>query len=164
MRFITILPSVFTTIALAAPFTIDTRADDNCTPISYTLTDYTLVTSPDSASVNFNLKSSFADGTGVEDAVQGGASCNASGAQLPNNNVCDVADRRLLFDLRGPQDQAYYQVTHTWTCNGATWISGTPVKVDPLICSFAGSTCTCTGGPMTFAPQNVRKICNSPSC
>jgi hypothetical protein len=24
----------------------------------------------------------------------------------------------LLFDLRGPQDQAYYQVTHTWTCNG----------------------------------------------
>jgi hypothetical protein len=186
MRSSTIISALFISVGLAAP-TLSIRADEECTPIAYQISDYELVTSSGSASVNFNFQSTFANASSVVDSVQNGAHCTATGSTVPNSNECDVANRRLLFDLRGPQDQAYYQITHTWTCNGyvfstpifdlapflyiyantsysATWLSGNAVKIEPLNCRVEGSERICTGGPMTFAPQNVRRICGTPTC
>jgi hypothetical protein len=119
MRFSTIFTILLPSVVLAAPAVLSARADEPCAPMSYTLRDYTLVTSVSSAYVNFNFQSSFAPGAAVEDAVVRGANCNASGTpELPNNNVCGVDDRKLLFDLRAAQNSARYQVTHTWVCNG----------------------------------------------
>jgi hypothetical protein len=163
MRFFTIISALFTSVGLAAP-TLSVRTDEDCTPSAYHISGYELVISPGSASVNFNFQSEFADVGGIEDSVQNGAHCTAIGNTIPNSNECEVANRRLLFDLRGPQDQAYYQVTHTWTCNGATWMSGNAVRVEPLDCRVEGNDRICTGGPLTFAPQNVRRICSTPTC
>jgi hypothetical protein len=110
----TILTLLSATVVLSAP---TARDDSACTPVSYTLSDYVLTTSPSSGIVDFNLKSFFSVGNGP-DPVQYGAHCHGSGASVPNSNECDVAGRHLLFDLRGPQEQAYYQITHTWACNG----------------------------------------------
>ncbi|KAI4616341.1 uncharacterized protein J4E87_008854 [Alternaria ethzedia] len=157
------LAMAFAAVAVAAPASLAVRGDEGCIPVSYTISDYKLVTSATSGSVDFNFKSSFSGG-GNDDPVQNGVHCGGSGASVPNNNECQVADRRLLFDLRGPQDQAYYQISHSWTCSGNQWISGTAVKIDSLNCHTDGDKRVCTGGPQTFAPQNVRKICNSPQC
>jgi hypothetical protein len=43
-------------------------------------------------------------------------------------------------------------------------MSGSAVKVEPLNCYQDGSKKVCTGGPITFTPQNVRKICGTPTC
>lgn len=111
------LAMVFAAVAVAAPASLAVRGDEGCIPVSYTISDYKLVTSATSGSVDFNFKSFFSVG-GNDDPVQNGVHCGGSGASVPNNNECQVADRRLLFDLRGPQDQAYYQISHSWTCSG----------------------------------------------
>lgn len=103
--------------AIATPV-VNVRDDAACAPTSYTISDYTLTTSPSSGTVAFTFKSNFSDSGDIVDTVQAGAYCSASGASLPNANACEVPRRRLLFDLRGPQEQAYYQITHTWTCEG----------------------------------------------
>jgi hypothetical protein len=113
----TILTAVLPAIALAAPTAVSVRAE-SCAPNSYTISDFTLSTSATSAYLDFNFKSSFASDVGIVDTVISGANCHADGASIPNANECRVADRKLLFDLRAPQDQARYQITHTWTCNG----------------------------------------------
>jgi hypothetical protein len=118
MRFNTITTLLLPSVILAAPAALDARADDACAPTSYTLSDFRLVTSSSTATVDFNFKSTFANTTGIEDSVTSGANCYVTGASIPNNNVCDVADRKLLFDLRAPQDEARYQITHTWVCDG----------------------------------------------
>jgi hypothetical protein len=118
MRLITITALLLPSVILAAPVSLDARADESCAPTSYTLSDFTLTTSSSAASVDFNFRSSFANATGIEDSVTSGANCYATGVSIPNNNVCDVADRKLLFDLRAAQDKARYQITHTWVCNG----------------------------------------------
>lgn len=165
MRFTPLTTLLLPSAILAASSNLVTRAGDElCAPTSYTLSDYVLVTSASSAYLNFNFKSAFADTTIVTDPVIGGASCVADGSTIPNSNECRVNGRRLLFDLRAPQDQAYYQITHTWTCNSATWMSGNAVKIDPINCNDYDGTRVCSGGPQTFAPQNVRKICGSPTC
>jgi hypothetical protein len=107
-----------TTTILAAPAPLSVRATDPCAPTSYTLSAFTLTTSPSFASVAFTFTSSFASTLNISDAVVSGATCSASGASLPNTNVCDVADRKLLFDLRSAQEGARYQITHTWACDG----------------------------------------------
>jgi len=43
-------------------------------------------------------------------------------------------------------------------------MSGNAVKLDPLSCHTEADKRVCTGGPQTFAPQNVRKICSTPTC
>ncbi|CAG5145129.1 uncharacterized protein ALTATR162_LOCUS1658 [Alternaria atra] len=163
MLFSIILSAVFVTAAMTAPASLDGRGDEDCVPISYTISNYKLVTSPTSGSVDFTFKSFFPMAN-VDDPVQAGAHCSGSGASVPNNNECQVSNRRLLFDLRGPQDQAYYQISHSWTCFGNQWMSGNAVKVDSLDCHNEGDERVCTSGPQTFAPQNVRKICNLPQC
>lgn len=104
--------------ALALPSNVYPRAEPHCAPASYTLSAYTLTTSPTAAHVDFTFRSHFANTTGITDSVMSGAQCEASGPTIPNNNECRVETRRLLFDLRGPQEQAYYQITHTWVCDG----------------------------------------------
>jgi hypothetical protein len=117
MLFETLTAIILPGIALAAPTGVSVRSEP-CAPTSYTISDFTLSTSTTSAYLDFNFKSSFASTTGIEDAVISGANCHADGASIPNANQCSVADRKLLFDLRAPQDKARYQITHTWTCNG----------------------------------------------
>ncbi|KNG52218.1 hypersensitive response inducing protein 1 [Stemphylium lycopersici] len=184
MRPTTLIPLVLAPCATAiATPAVNARDDAACAPISYTISNYTLTTSPSSGTVAFTFKSNFSDSGDIIDAVQNGACCSASGASVPNANACDVPGRRLLFDLRGPQEQAYYQITHTWTCEGfscfwsvfyepelihlcdrSTWMSGNAVKIDPLTCHTEGETRICTGGPLTVTPQNVRRICATPNC
>ena len=118
MHLTSTLFSVFASAAMAVPAAFNIRDDDACAPASYTISDYTLTISPTSGSVDLNFKSTFPSPATITDAVQNGAHCSASGASVPNSNECQVANRRLLFDLRGPQEQAYYQITHTWSCNG----------------------------------------------
>jgi hypothetical protein len=43
-------------------------------------------------------------------------------------------------------------------------MSGNAVKVEPLNCSNDGDKKVCIGSPLSFAPQNVRKICGTPTC
>ncbi|CAI9636076.1 hypothetical protein GT037_001100 [Alternaria burnsii] len=164
MYFSNILPVAFTAAAIAAPTTMNGRGEEGCVPTSYTISDYKLVTSPTSGSVDFTFKSVFPTGSTIDDPVQVGAHCSGSGTSVPNSNECQVANRRLLFDLRGPQDEAYYQITHSWTCSGNQWLSGNAIKVDSLECHNEGDKRVCTGEPQTFAPQNVRKVCNLPQC
>lgn len=118
MYFSNILPVVFAAAAIAAPTTMNGRGEEGCVPTSYTISDYKLVTSPTSGRVDFKFKSVFPTGSTIDDPVQAGAHCSGSGTSVPNSNECQVANRRLLFDLRGPQDEAYYQITHSWTCSG----------------------------------------------
>ncbi|KAG9191867.1 hypothetical protein G6011_10601 [Alternaria panax] len=150
----------FATVAMAAPDSFDSRGDEGCIPISYTISDYKL---GKSWLVEFAFKSIFPTDN-VDDSVQASTHCGGSGVTVPNNNECQVSNRRLLFDLRGPQEQAYYQISHSWTCRSNQWMSGNAVKVDSLDCYNDGDERVCTSGPQTLAPQNVRKICNSPRC
>jgi hypothetical protein len=118
MHFFGVLSMVFAAAAMAVPASLDVRNDEGCVPVSYTISDYKLVTSAIFGSVDFKLKAFFSTSGNINDPVQDGAHCSGSGVSVPNNNECQVADRRLLFDLRGPQDQAYYQISHTWSCSG----------------------------------------------
>jgi hypothetical protein len=134
MRFTSILSAVFATAIMAAPTIVEIRGDETCAPVSYTISDYVLTTGPGTGSVDFNMKSFFSVDNNV-DPVQYGAHCHAAGSSVPNSNECDVANRRLLFDLRGPQEQAYYQITHTWTCNGYVFDLSLNFHSPSFICS-----------------------------
>lgn len=113
-----VISLLFSASALATSSTLDARADNDCGPQSYSLSDYVLVTSPNYAYLDFNFKSTFANITAIVDAVTSGVNCGVEGFFIPSSNECRTPDRKLLFDLRKPQDQAAYQITHTWTCNG----------------------------------------------
>ena len=119
MLFTTIATLLLAATAFAAPTAVESRAD-NCAPTSYTIPDFWLsIAAGVGANVSFNVKSTFADMNGIEDAVTTGPLCHAEGRPtLPNSNACLVPFRRLLFELRAPQDKARYQITHTWICNG----------------------------------------------
>ncbi|KAF2850534.1 hypothetical protein T440DRAFT_396639 [Plenodomus tracheiphilus IPT5] len=161
--------SILTTLLLSTttfglPSPLLPNAEDSCTPTSYTLSAYTLSISPTSAQVSFTLRSNFTNTSAIVDSVINGAQCTAAGSVIPNNNECEVDNRKLLFDLRGPQEEAYYQISHTWACGGSTWMSGTPLKVGPLACVDEGTARTCSSDTQTFVPQNVRKICGAPQC
>lgn len=121
MLFTTLATGLLATVALAAPTALEVRAT-SCAPTSYTLTGFSLTTAAGFAAVDFDLKSTFADATGITDSVANGSHCAAQGKTIPNSNACDAPARKLLFDLRGPQNTAHYQITHTWVCNGyVTW-------------------------------------------
>jgi hypothetical protein len=122
MKLITTIAVLLPTTIMASPSALTARAGDElCAPTLYTLSNYVLVTSDASAYLSFNFKSEFPSGTPAQDPVQSGFVCDAVGPVIPNNNVCNingVKNRELLFDLRAPQDQSHYQITHTWACNG----------------------------------------------
>jgi hypothetical protein len=52
--------------------------------------------------------------------------------------------------------------------NGATWMSGTDVKIDAHYCvtSDNGNVKKCAADTLTVQPlpQNVRQICGTPTC
>jgi hypothetical protein len=122
MKFFNTIAIFFPAAITAAPSALTTRAGDElCAPTSYTLSDYVLVTSNASASVSFKFESEFALNAPTEDLVQDGLTCDASGPVIPNTNECTATGgktRKVLFDLRAPQDQSRYQISHTWSCNG----------------------------------------------
>ncbi|KAF1913320.1 hypothetical protein BDU57DRAFT_351397 [Ampelomyces quisqualis] len=161
MRFSTIVTLLLPTAILAAPTVLEARAAESCAPSSYTLSKFNLQTSDTVGKVNFEFKSQFANATAVKDAIIKGVTCQAEGPVLPNSgNVCGT-EFGLQFDLRAPQDKAHYQITHSWHCNDALWMSGNDVTIDPLECSEADGLRTCTSpGPQTIVPQNVRLVCS----
>ncbi|KAH7382524.1 hypothetical protein DE146DRAFT_623258 [Phaeosphaeria sp. MPI-PUGE-AT-0046c] len=166
MRYSTIIIGLLSTIALAAPTALEVRAEP-CAPTSYTLSDFTLETSSTYGKVNFKFQSVFASATGIDDSVMtNGSVCHGEGSSVPNNNVCSAPDRKLLFDLRAEQNSPRYQITHTWVCNGQTWMSGNDVTIEPssLDCNESSGVRKCTASSQTFMPQNVRRICNAPRC
>ncbi|KAL5119431.1 hypothetical protein ACEQ8H_002700 [Pleosporales sp. CAS-2024a] len=162
-----LLPSFITLVlpalALPAPaILLGCAAAQSCAPTVYTLSNFTLSTLP-AASVTFNFQSTFADSADIDDAVIAGAVCHAEGTSIPNNNECNVPNRKLLFDLRAAQEEAHYQITHTWVCNGTTWMSGTDVAVNLNTCTTTNNVTVCKD-PQEFVPQNVRQICSTPTC
>jgi hypothetical protein len=106
---------------IAAPSALQARSGDElCAPTSYFLSDYVLYTSSVFSYVQFSFRSEFAPDALIEDIVQSGLDCEAADTVIPNNNECSIENvktRKLLFDLRAPQDQAHYQISHTWVCN-----------------------------------------------
>lgn len=167
MRFTTALLAVLPAVAFTLPNDLTARQVEPCAPTGYTLSDFTLVTSSTSAYLNFNFKSTFANvgSTVITDTVTTGSNCQADGPRIPNNNVCSAPNRNLLFDLRGPQDTAHYQITHTWQCNGKQWMSSNDVTVGTLNCNTVDGVRTCAGpigGAQQITPQNVRQIPGRP--
>ncbi|PSN69253.1 hypothetical protein BS50DRAFT_336804 [Corynespora cassiicola Philippines] len=160
---------VLPTLLLASPTPLVPRQDDACAPTSYTITNYsyTAVSGKD-AHLSFDFQPNFSDPSIISDPVGASTSCtiDAPSGTIPNSNECSSPGRSLLLDLRAPQEQAYYQITHTWGCNGQEWMSGTAVKIQPLQCeqSAEAGSMLCASEAQTFAPQNVRKICWTPNC
>ncbi|KAF2019296.1 hypothetical protein BU24DRAFT_489288 [Aaosphaeria arxii CBS 175.79] len=156
-----LLPS----LALSSPLL--TRQTSPCAPTSYTITNYLYTTSPSSgATVHFTFQSHFPDPSLIQDAVSSPTSCDAKSPDgtIPNSNAC-TADRRLLFDLRGPQERGEWQVSHSWRCDGQEWMASTPVKFEPLNCAATeegGSICS--SPDVVVTPLNVRRICGGPTC
>jgi hypothetical protein len=122
MLFSTLTTVLFSSVALAAPAALEARAE-NCAPTTYTLSEFSAAFFDNFAAVDFTIKSSFADVNGIDDPVTGSSNCRAEGASIPNSNECNAPGRKLLFDLRGPQNTAHYQITHTWVCNGYVCLS-----------------------------------------
>ncbi|KAF2180523.1 hypothetical protein K469DRAFT_714505 [Zopfia rhizophila CBS 207.26] len=178
MHYLTFTALLLPALSFASPLTA--RQNPACTPTSYDITDYvytettdTANPDADSAHINFSFSSHFVVGAPVVDPAQGSVSCDAnssdgSGGSVPNENECSSGRRNFYFALRGPQERADFQLIHSWQCEGHEWMSSTPHRVDPLNCSDSTegtvTTRTCTGGPDTFAPQNVRQICSTPTC
>ncbi|KAF2746346.1 hypothetical protein M011DRAFT_459479 [Sporormia fimetaria CBS 119925] len=154
------------TLALTSP--LHTRQSSPCVPTSYTISNYQYTTSASTgARILFNFNSAFSNPSIITDPASTGATCDASdpSGSIPFSNECSTGRRNLMFDLRGPQERAEFQIIHSWRCNGQEWLSSTPHKINPLDCTTdAEGKTTCSSGPNSFAPQNVRRICNTPTC
>jgi hypothetical protein len=177
MLFKALITLLLTSIAFAAPL-LSTRAIEPCAPNLYTLSHFNLTTSPTSALVDFNFIALYPSNAGIEDPVSQlhnpysshtyfpqvmlGTKCHAEGTTIPNNNVCSAPNRRLLFDLRGPEETAHYQITHTWKCNGEEWMSGNDLTIGPLECHVVNGERMCSLFELNFRPQNVRKVAGGP--
>jgi hypothetical protein len=110
-------------IALAAPTTLSARQDAACTPTSYTISQfkYTTDASSSNPTVHFDFKSTFSNPSVISDASSSGATCDSTGATLdsfPNETTCSTGRTNLLYGLRARVDQASFQITHQWQCNG----------------------------------------------
>ncbi|KAF2242915.1 hypothetical protein BU26DRAFT_438005 [Trematosphaeria pertusa] len=170
MRYLKLASLLLPAASLAAPTSLSARQDPACAPTSYAIADFTYTTGPSSSSphVSFNFQSFFSNPAIINDPSSAGATCDADGESVdafPMETECSTGRVNLMFDLRAPVDQANFQIIHTWHCNGQTWMSSTPHKIDPVNCdgSDDGAT-TCTSASGTFAPQNVRQICSTPTC
>ncbi|KAJ4337772.1 hypothetical protein N0V95_008251 [Ascochyta clinopodiicola] len=166
MLFTTIASLLFPVVIMAVPAQKPAPGDDKCTPVSYILTDYTLTRSPSFAFVSFNIESTYTVDSQHDDAVESGANCEADGADLGNDNECNIAGERtsnLVFDVKGSTGDANYRITHHWKCNNGTWASTNDIQLPPLDCNAIedgkdGETVTCHSNPIIFTPQNARKV------
>ncbi|KZM20540.1 uncharacterized protein EKO05_0011093 [Ascochyta rabiei] len=171
MLFTTVAALLFPVTILAVPAQKPAAGDDKCTPVSYILSDYTLTRSPSFAFVSFNIESAFTVDSPYDDAVESGANCEADGADLGNDNECNIAGERtdkLVFDVKGSTGDASYRITHNWKCNNATWASVNDIQLPPLDCNAIedgkdGETVTCHSKPIIFTPQNIRKLSSKDS-
>ncbi|KAJ8110191.1 hypothetical protein OPT61_g6901 [Boeremia exigua] len=169
MRFAT-FPALLFPIAITAvaiPAGKPAAGDDQCLPVSYILSEYTLSRSSHYNYVSFNLQSSYTVDTHADDEVQAGANCEADGVEIhSNDNKCNIAGQKvdnLVFDLKDGSDDPSYRIHHEWQCNGATWTSVNEIELPPLDCETIednkdGKSIKCTSKPIIFAPQNARKL------
>ncbi|KAF2275676.1 uncharacterized protein EI97DRAFT_378818 [Westerdykella ornata] len=164
-----LLPLLLPTLTLSSP--LSPRQPNPCIPTSYTITDFHYTSSPSSgAHIAFTFHSSFPDLSIIDDAAASttGTLCEANsapGTPIPNSNVCVTGRRNLVFELRGSQERADFQVVHGWRCGGQEWLSSTHRKIDPLSCSLdVAGTLRCTSTQNSFQPENVRRICATPTC
>lgn len=122
MLFTAIITLLLSVVALALPAVLEARADNSCVPSNYTIAGFNIKTMVDAtdltATVGFNFKSHFADLTDITDVIANGTTCTAVGAPIPNSNTCNDGQRKLLWDLREPEEKTHYQIAHTWVCNG----------------------------------------------
>lgn len=120
MRLLTPLLTLIPALSLAAPF--ETRQAEPCAPTSYTITNFKYTAGPSGApaQILFNFKSAYADTSIIDDPSLAGATCNATATdgQIPNETECSTGRANLIFDLRAPQQNADFQVPHSWHCNG----------------------------------------------
>ena len=111
---------LFPVLCLAAP--LETRQVDPCAPTSYTITNFQYTAGPSgtTAQIIFDFKSAYTDVSFIDDASIAGATCNATAAdgQIPNETECSTGRANLFFDLRAPQQNADFQIPHSWHCNG----------------------------------------------
>ena len=122
MLFTTIAALLFPVAILAVPAGKPAAGDDQCLPVSYTLTEYTSTRSLSYVFVSFNVQSSYTIDSRVDDAVKAGANCEADGAEiLSSGNECNIAGEKvdnLIFGQRDGSSDASYRIRHEWQCNG----------------------------------------------
>lgn len=132
MLFTTVAALVIPVAIMAAPAQKATAGDDQCTPVTYGLSEYTLSRSPSYNFVSFNIESKYPADSIHDDPVDAGANCEADGADLGSDNQCNIAGVRtsdLMFDVNGGPGDARYRIEHTWKCNKYVSTSHTLLKV-----------------------------------
>ncbi|KAF2261537.1 hypothetical protein CC78DRAFT_583634 [Lojkania enalia] len=167
MHFITLASFLLPTLTLGAP--VESRQTDPCIPTSYTITNYEYTQNADTTSsrISFNFQSHFSNTSIITDPSSSGALCEAKspdGGSIPLENLCSTGRNNLFFDIRGSEADGDLQIIHTWTCNGKTWMSSTHHEIWPLDCTTDTSGTKCTSIINDFQAENVRQICNTPTC
>lgn len=106
---------------MAVPAQKPAAGDDQCSPVSYVLSEYSRAINPDYGFVSFNVQSSYTVDSPASDPVKDGVNCEADGVIIPSgSNKCNIRGDKLeelVFDLRGRQDEAKYRIHHQWQCN-----------------------------------------------
>ncbi|KAF2661929.1 hypothetical protein K491DRAFT_586409 [Lophiostoma macrostomum CBS 122681] len=164
-----LIPSLFLFPALCLASLLDNREAEPCAPTSYTITNFHYTAGPSGApaQIVFDFQSAYANTSFIDDPALAGAVCNATAAngEIPNETECSTGRANLIFDLRAPQQNADFQIPHSWHCNGQQWQSSTHHKIDPLDCSTdAAGTLTCGSSTNVFVPEDVRRVCAHPEC
>jgi hypothetical protein len=121
MLFTTVAALLFPVAIMAVPAQKPAQGDDECSPVSYIMSEYTLTRSPSYAFVSFNVQSTFTVDSRSDDAVTAGANCEADGVDIPkNDNKCNIAIQKtdnLTFDLMEGSGVPSYRIHHQWKCN-----------------------------------------------
>lgn len=106
---------------MAIPARKPATGDDQCAPVSYTLTEYVREANPDYNFVSFNIQTSYTVDSPAIDLVKAGVNCEADGVTIPSGSIqCNKKGEKLedlAFMLRGKQSEANYRIHHKWQCN-----------------------------------------------
>ncbi|KAF2002230.1 hypothetical protein P154DRAFT_521061 [Amniculicola lignicola CBS 123094] len=143
-----------------------------CAPLSYTISNYLYDSKVDGpARLLFVFKSEFRNTSIgiITDPAQEGSKCEvvSETETLPMEGECSTGRGNLMFNIRGRvgQETGDLQIIHDWRCEGQEWLSSTHHKMENLDCTARpDGTQSCFGGPDTFEPENVRRICSTPTC
>jgi hypothetical protein len=117
MHLITFTSLLVPALSFASPLSV--RQAELCAPTTYKISNFQYTSQPSGASIHFNFRSQFVDPSIIEDGSLAGATCSASAASgtIPNSNLCSTGTD-LQFDLRAPQQNADFQIIHSWKCQG----------------------------------------------
>ena len=121
MLFTTVAALLFPVAIMAVPAGKPAHGDDQCSPVSYIVSEYQLTRSPNYAFVNFNIESTFTVDSRSDDPVAAGANCEADGVDIPqSDNECNIAGQKtdnLTFDLKEGSGVPNYRIHHQYRCN-----------------------------------------------